>query len=189
MNTPTHLLVGASLFARPDARARNTAVLTGALLPDLAIYVLWAGARIAGYGEAAVWSQLYPAPLWQTLVTIGNSAPLYAALGLAGWAVGLPWLRVLALAALAHLALDLPVHVGDAHAHFWPLSDWRFRSPVSYWNPQHHGRTVQLAEVGFALGLTLLLWRRFRACWVRTLLVLSLALYALVPAYFVWTLA
>jgi hypothetical protein len=189
MNTPTHLLVGAGLFARPGQRARNTAALAGALLPDLAIFVLWGWARLAGYSEAAVWSQLYPSQIWQTAVTVGNAAPLYALVGLAGWMLGRPVLWVFALAALTHVALDLPVHVSDAHAHFWPLTDWRFESSVSYWNDAHHAQWVQAGEVAFALALTVLLWRRFSGWPVRAVLAASLLLYAAVPAYFVWTLS
>lgn len=184
MNTPTHLLVGASLFARPGESARNAAVLAGALLPDLAIYVLWGGARAAGYSEAAVWSVLYPDALWQTLITIGNSAPLYAAIGVIGAVLRRPAVRLFALAALAHLALDFPVHAGDAHAHFWPISDWRFESPLSYWNPRHHGEIVRLVEMAFAVGLVGLLWRRFESRVVRAALCAALALYLAVPAYF-----
>ena len=38
-------------------------------------------------------------------------------------------------AALVHLTLDFPLHNDDARAHFWPLTNWKFTSPVSYWDP------------------------------------------------------
>lgn len=188
MNTPTHLLVSASLFARPDARWRNGATLLGALVPDVAIYVLWGGARAAGYSEAAVWSVLYPGALWQTIVTIGNSAPLYATMGVVGAMLRRPLVGLFALAALSHLALDLPFHAADAHAHFWPLTDWRFQSPLSYWNPNHHGDIVRLVEIALALGLVAVLWRRFHSRPGRACLCAALALYVAVPVYFALTL-
>lgn len=186
MNTPTHLLVGAGAFAAPGSRSRNAAALTGAILPDLAIYLLWAWARLAGHGEHAIWSELYFSPTWQTLTTIGNSAPLYAAVAAAGRLAGRPALAILGLSALAHIALDLPLHAGDAHAHFWPFSDWRFESPVSYWNPRHHGEIFRFVEIALALVLVTLLWRRFAGYGVRALLIVSLLPYVAVPAYFTW---
>ena len=56
-------------------------------------------------------------------------------------------------AALLHLTFDLPFHHDDDHPHFWPFSDWRFTSPLSYWDPAHDGRVIALAEVGLAVVL------------------------------------
>lgn len=70
-------------------------------------------------------------------------------------------LLVFALSGLLHLAGDLPLHAEDAHRHLWPLSDWRFISPVSYWDPAHYGRIAAPIEALFAAGLIVLLWRRF----------------------------
>ncbi len=48
--------------------------------------------------------------------------------------------------------MDLPVHHDDGHRHFFPLSDWRFASPVSYWDPEHYGRIVGTAEAVFVVA-------------------------------------
>ena len=37
-------------------------------------------------------------------------------------------------------------HRDDSHRHPYPLSDWRFISPLSYWDPVHHGQWLGLAE-------------------------------------------
>ena len=39
---------------------------------------------------------------------------------------------------LLHVLGDIFLHHDDAHGHFFPLSNWRFMSPVSYWDPNHH---------------------------------------------------
>lgn len=193
MNTPTHLLIGAAVLARPAedtaGRWRNLAILAGALVADAAIYLLFAWARLyRGISERTLWSEIYWQEPWQTLVAIGNSVPLYLCLLLFGL-----WARnriaiVFAAAALLHLAFDLPFHHDDAHPHFWPLSDWRFRSPLSYWDPAHYGALVSLAEVALAIALIVFLWRRFRSRSVRAALVLAFASYVAVPAYFTLTL-
>ncbi len=189
MNTQTHVLLAAAILAKPGAPARNTAIIAGALIPDLAIYTLFVWSKLAGIPERTVWNTLYYNPPWSDAVTVGNSAPLYLALLLIGllaatrWRVAMP-VVFFAAAALIHIAADLPVHVDDAHAHLWPLSDWRFRSPVSYWHPGHFGGIVSLLEAAVGVALSVLLWRRFRATWARGLLVLAVLAYLGPPIYF-----
>lgn len=134
--------------------------------------------------EARIWSELYFSETWQTAVTVGNAAPLYALISAVGALSRQAATALFGVSALIHIALDFPLHAGDAHAHFWPITDWRFESPLSYWNPAYHGDLVHLVEAGLSLVLTLVLWRRFRSWPVRGVLVLSLSLYALVPLYF-----
>ena len=189
MNTPTHLLIGAAVLARPaeDAagRRRNAAILIGALVSDAAIFILFAWARLLqGVSEHRLWSEVYWQEPWQTLVAIANSIPLYLGLLIYGLVARSQIAIVFAAAALLHLAFDLPFHHDDAHPHFWPFSDWRFHSPLSYWDHAHYGRFVSLAEIGLAIVLIVLLWRRFRSRLVRALLLLALATYVAVPAYF-----
>lgn len=95
-----------------------------------------------------------------------------------------PMLALFALAALTHLAGDLPVHADDAHRHFWPLSDWRFHSPVSYWNPSQGGGWFAFVEATIGIAAAVVLFRRFGATWVRALLGLAIAAYVVVPLYF-----
>ena len=67
------------------------------------------------------------------------------------------------LSVLCHAFCDLPVHVHDAHRHFFPLSDYRFISPWSYWDVRYHGRTVALVEALLAFLCSLYIywgWRR-----------------------------
>lgn len=189
MNTPTHLLVGAAAFARPGQRRINTATLAGALIPDLSIFVLYLWSRVVE-GEPAwrVWRVIYWSEPWQTISAISNSAPLWAFFTAAGLVARVPWIAVLGGAALLHVTLDFPVHSQDAHQHFWPLSEWRFNSPISYWDDANFGSYVAILEVALCLSLILVLIRRFPAPWVRVALGLALVSYAAVPAYFWLTL-
>ena len=203
MNTPTHLLIGAAILAKPSDRTalqdrslpwRNWAVLAGALMPDLALLLMFAWMRgVEGVSEAALWRDVYWQAGWQRVFAIGNSAPLYVLLLTVAWLARERLfgkvLGIFALAALIHLAFDLPFHHDDAHRHFWPLSDWRFHSPLSYWNPDQHGDIVGLIETILAVGLIALLWRRFRGNrWVAGSLAVALISYVAVPAYFAITL-
>lgn len=46
--------------------------------------------------------------------------------------------------------------------HFWPLSDWRFRSPISYWEPAYFGAIVSKVELAAVAALTLFLLYRHK---------------------------
>jgi hypothetical protein len=55
------------------------------------------------------------------------------------------------LASMAlHAVADLLTHHDDAHRHLWPLSGWRFASPVSYWDPAHFGAWFAPLECALA---------------------------------------
>jgi hypothetical protein len=181
VNTPAHLIFGAAAFARPGKPAVNVAALTGALLPDLSLYLLVGSSLfVLGIPAETVFGELYFSDAWQDIFAIDNSIPLWSA----GLAVGLILRSPVAIAffgaGLLHLAFDLPLHHDDARRHFWPLSDYVFHSPVSYWDPARHGGVVGPLEIAVSLALCALLWRRFRG-WFARALVLAAALAELMP--------
>lgn len=180
MNTPTHALVALAALSKRDDRPRNLWVLLGALIPDLAIF-LWAPWQRWGRGHdwSSIWNQHYFEPPMQTLIALFNSVPIYAALALIGWVARTSrWgliLLVFSFAALLHIALDAPVHGHDAYRHLWPISDWRFYSPISYWEGDLHARWVSLIEAALVVWAGVVLWQRFPKLWVRIVLSLLLA--------------
>lgn len=200
MNTQTHVLLGAALFARAGLPAQSLAAVAGGLAPDLPLYAFFVGARTAGYDNAAVFDVLYWREPMPTLLGASHSFVLLGLL-LAG---GLLWRRraaasgrranadtpgaaltVFALAALLHAASDFLLHRDDAHMQFWPLSRWTFASPVSYWDPAHFGTWWSAAEALLGIACAFVVWRRFRHLLVRGLAGLAIAMYAAVPLYFV----
>jgi len=191
MNTPTHLLICAAVLARsPDhpvkpERGHYGAILLGGLIPDLAIFTMFGWERlVVGVSESELWRDVYWQDPWQTLVAIGNSAPLYGIVLLGGILFRKTLVVVFALAALLHLLFDFPFHHDDAHSHLWPFSDWRFLSPISYWDTNHFGQYVSMMEFILALMLIFVLWRRFKVLKARIGLGLILFTYFAVPTYF-----
>ncbi|GBF25397.1 hypothetical protein MnTg02_00428 [bacterium MnTg02] len=185
MNTPTHLLISIALLAKPDAPRRNMAVIFGALIPDLSIYVLFVWAKlVAQVPEQEIWRHLYWQEPWQTLSGLSNSFPLYAMLVALGVWRGWTLLAIFGASALLHLAFDFPFHASDAHRHFWPFSDWRFHSPLSYWDGGHYGELVGIFELAMAIALMAIIFRRFKEVWVKVALAIGLVSYAAVPLYF-----
>ena len=182
------MLVASAVLARSGQPARNAAVLFGALLPDLSIFALFAWARLQDIPQWQIWRQLYWQEPWQLLSAISNSFPIWAAVLVIGLALRSGLLAAIAAAALLHLTLDFPVHADDAHKHFWPITDWRFHSPLSYWDVDHHGRLVMAAELLLCIACTAVLASRFSGVIVRSLLVIALLSLAAVPMFFWLTL-
>lgn len=195
MNTPAHLIVAAAVFARPGDKAANSAALAGAIIPDLSLYIMAANELfIQNTAPGIVFGQMYFSEEWQRIFAIDNSVFLWAVVLIMGlalqrtWSADLGdtakspaslkqlfpvpgnWVAVLGGAALLHLALDFPFHHDDGRAHFWPLSNWIFESPLSYWDPAHFGQIVGPLEGLFCLLLCVVLWRRFRGWPARSMI-------------------
>ena len=181
MNTPAHLIFAAAAFARPGEKRANIAVLLGALAPDISLYVM-AGVSlfILGIPARIVFDELYYSPAWQQVFAIDNSFVLWGfALAVALWA-GSRVVTVFCAAALLHLAFDFPLHNHDARQHFWPITDWVFVSPFSYWDSHHHGALIGWIETLACFGLLVVLWLRFRERVTRGLIA-GVGLFQLAP--------
>lgn len=180
MNTPAHLILAAAIFARPGARGRNMAVLAGATIPDISmpVMVIWQH-WVENRTLRQVFEEDFRSAFWQGVFAVDNSIVLWGLLLavalLARWRL----VALCAAAALLHVSFDLVLHNEDARRHFWPLTDWMFRSPISYWDPARHGRIVGAVEGAAALALCAVLWRRFDGARARALIVLAAGTEAL----------
>lgn len=191
MQTPTHTLLALAALSKRGNNARNWWVFAGSLIPDAFIYVCWIWLTfVRKEPQSHIWNEIYFDAPMQLTGAIFNSAPLYVGLAVLGVSLlrhrAGQWFLVFALAALIHIATDLPVHADDAHRHFWPLSDWRFYSPISYWDGAHHARWVSMVELIVALVAMAVLWRRFNVRWARVVLaVLAVIMLCAQVAFFV----
>ena len=180
MNTIAHMVIASAALARPNTPKRNWAVLGGALIPDASMFVFFAWSRLQGWSGDETWNIQYWNEPWQTLGAVSNSIALFGLLLIVAlWRKWGVW-SVLALAALFHIALDFPLHADDAHRHFWPVSDWRFFSPISYWDPAKNGMLGGAIETISLLIATGILWWRFTRLRWRILFIALAALQCLV---------
>lgn len=153
------------------------AVTFGAALPDLPMFGFYIYQKAVGSSEREIWSRLYFEDHWQFFFDIFNSIP-FALLAMAFFVrVNLPILWLVAASALLHLLCDLPVHHDDAHRHFLPLTNWRFHSPISYWDPKFYGRQFAALELLFAIGTSIYLVIRGEHLSMRIAGGMNLALY------------
>jgi membrane-bound metal-dependent hydrolase YbcI (DUF457 family) len=194
MNTQSHILMGALLFGKPLPRLA-VAGAVGGLVPDVPMFAIVAALRLSGHPFEEIFGELYWERWWQVCNAVGHSFLIWGALALvSGFIVRSGWERapraalLLAFsgAALVHSSIDFLVHREDAHMQFWPLSDWKFVSPVSYWDRAHYGDWFGLLEAVLGMAMATLLFVRFRSILVRSALALCIALYAAVPAFFIF---
>lgn len=180
MNTPGHAVLNLAVLGEGEDEARDVAVVVGALVPDLPMVLFYAWARLgAGLPERQIWGEAYFDPGWQAFFDVFNSAPLVLVLLWVAHRRSMPRTRVFGWSMMLHFALDLPLHGNDAHRHFFPLSDFRFESPLSYWDPEYFGGVVGSLEIALVVGVTLVvLVPRYESWWWRGGLVAANAYYA-----------
>jgi hypothetical protein len=152
------------------------------------MFVFFGWSRVQGWSGDETWNLHYWMEPWQFLGAISNSFVLFGiVLALSLWRQW-PLVVFASAAALVHIAFDFPLHADDAHRHFWPLSDWRFHSPISYWDSGQNGAAGGAIESLAVLVASLFLWRRFSGFRPRLVLALLLALQlAAFVALLSWT--
>ena len=211
----THRLTSANTRETPSSaepfqqRYIYIAIVAGALLPDLSLFIMFGYAMLTGVPSSVIWSEMYYADFWQWLGALSNSIPIYLTLSVLS-AVYLrargskqqtsPGLQssqsdkrfvkagyivlTLSLAALAHCLTDLPLHHDDGHPHFWPFSHWIYASPVSYWDVRHYALIWVPIECITGFLLVAVIWRRKPALWIKGLLAIAAISYAALPVFF-----
>jgi len=189
MNSPTHSLLALALLSKAGQTKRNWAIFIGSVIPDIAIYI-WAPYQrfVNGVDGAEMWGKLYFEAPMQNLIAYFNSFPIYGVLAAIGYfAREKIWGKLIlffSLAALIHLVTDMPVHGHDAYRHFWPISDWRFYSPFSYYEQDLHGAWVSLLEAFIGFAAIFVLWKRFPKLWVKIVLGVLAILYIVMQVIF-----
>ena len=182
MNTPSHIVINLFILGREESTNNSLPIIIGSILPDIAIFWFYFWAKfIKNIPSSKIWSEVYFSSFWQNIFAIPNSIVLcLIGVGLAHYWQQ-PFWKILFISMIVHCLLDLPVHHDDAHRHFVPLSNYRFISPLSYWDKNHYGKWVALAELLLVLASSWYLYFNFQFWWARFLLLinssLSLVLY------------
>lgn len=171
MQTYSHWLLTAVL--RPKIQREETkALLVGSVTPDIPLGLLSMGYVLdRRYLRphlpdktrcSPTYNDLYFNNPWWIAAHNSLHAPLPVfLLGLTGylwrsrdWGKRLFWFAV---GCGLHTTVDIFTHADDGPVLLFPLN-WhtRFRSPVSYWDPEHGGRTFRLLE--HLSDLLLVMW-------------------------------
>jgi hypothetical protein len=171
MNTPSHAIINYALLSGVAPRQLWPIVL-GSMLPDLPMLVLVIWAKVQGIDGAKLWGEVYWQPFWQDFTHYFHSIPIALALAIAAHFLGVSWLKYLAIAMALHSIGDLPLHHDDAHRHFLPFSQFKFISPISYWDRNHGAVWGALAENLGVLAAIGYLFPSISLWWVKGLLML-----------------
>ncbi len=147
MNTAAHAIVNLLLFRKPIRETHVFAIMSGALLPDAPMFIFYFWAKLQGLSERVIWRDTYYDAGWQNLFDAFHSFPLLGLAWLLAWRARMQTLSVFFASMVLHSVFDFPLHHDDAHRHFWPLSDFRFASPISYWDPAHYGQFIAPLEL------------------------------------------
>ncbi|NER38512.1 MAG: hypothetical protein F6J93_31940 [Oscillatoria sp. SIO1A7] len=188
MNTPAHIVINLAVLGRKDKPENNIPIAIGAFLPDLPMFLFYAYEKLwQKTPEWTIWSESYYNPSWQDFFDIFNSIPLVAIAGLMAYYFGSGRLVALFASMGLHSIGDFPVHNDDAHRHFFPFSSWRFESPFSYWDYNHHGRIVSFLEVVAVIVCCIIICRRQPSVKSYLLTGSAIAMYVIYWGYAVLT--
>lgn len=198
MNTQSHIIMGAVLFGRGVPKKAWAGAL-GGITPDIPMLLIVCTLKLIGTSDRTIFGELYWQNWWQIANAIGHNFWLWSGLVLTGLlmrdrlatsVVGFDSWTKLSLfsgAALLHSAIDFVCHREDAHMSFWPVTRWKFMSPVSYYNSAHYGHYFAVFEVVVGLLLAYILFCQFKNRYLRLALALAMTMYVAVPAYFILT--
>ncbi len=196
MNTQSHVIMGAVLFGR-RVSAKAWAGALGGLIPDLPMILIVIVLKLSGTPDQTIFGEMYWQNWWQTTNAIGHNFWFWGGIIILGlfmrdklstsvrafdnWTL----LSIFSGSALLHSSIDFLCHREDAHMSFWPVTRSKFMSPVSYYDPAHYGVWFSLFEAGLCLILAAILFRQFKSRILQACLLVAMAMYVAVPAYFI----
>ncbi|MBL1173833.1 hypothetical protein [Pantanalinema sp. GBBB05] len=170
MNTPSHAVINLALLMGQPQMVLPIAV--GAVLPDVPMFVMYAWAKgVQQQSERQIWTGTYWHPQWQLINHSFHSIPLAAIATTVAYFMDCQAIAWLGLSMVLHSLGDLPVHHDDAHRHWLPFSHYRWISPLSYWDPRHHGTIVAVVEKLLVLVASIYLFPVLTSWVARSLLV------------------
>lgn len=172
MHTYSHAVFTWALARYLNREESHAAVwgAAGAALPDVptlvkAARVVWANRNSTTkeefkeeFYEALEYSKEPTGTLDLTLHSLAPVGAMLALYRLLGLRRRDPRRAVLAflLGWAGHNLLDFPTHSEDARPPFWPISRWRWKSPVSYYDTECYALPCLVVEHGTILALALM---------------------------------
>ena len=193
MNTQSHALLTFYLTRRflnektKSLKGLHAILFTGAITPDIPIYLFFFWyTLIHPTPQMAIWNELYFRDDWQLFFSPFHSFPIWGALIATFWFLKKPRVALFSLSALLASVEDFLLHHNDGHAHFFPLSDYRFASPISYWDPEHYGKIASVVEIGLVLTASVWIFKKLKSKWGKVLLVITVL--TLIATNSIWAL-
>ena len=189
MVTQSHVVLNISLLSKRDKPFLHRYAFMGAVLPDLPMFIFFAVETfIWRTPQDELWGSRYFIAPWQTFFDLFNAIPLILiVLGIGYYLLRSERIVVFGWSLLLHCGFDFLTHHDDGHHHFFPLSDFVFESPISYWDRDHYGSIVAPIERLIMLIASVYLFPRLKTRLARGALVLINVLFlASYLIFFFW---
>lgn len=179
MTTHSHVILNIALLSKRDKPFLHRYAFIGAALPDLPLFIFFIiESIIRKTPDDELWGTLYFTEAWQNFFDIFNSVPLILILlGIGYYLLNSEKVTVLAWSLLIHCGFDFLTHHDDGHHHFYPLSDFAFESPISYWDRDHYAGIVAPIERVVFLIASIYLFSRLKTRLARWCLVIVNVLF------------
>lgn len=175
MRTFSHALITAAATSRLDLKRNNTvAAILGSIIPDVPLYILTLYTMLSSpsfnIGMDRMHTNYESNIFWIASHNLFHSLVILGTLSLVGllfrkkvWAQLLLWFCA---GATLHSVIDIFTHAGDGPCFLFPLSYYRFDSPVSYWDSSYFGRQFTIFE--YTLDFLMIIFLVFgRLKWFR----------------------
>ena len=164
MTTHSHAILNIALLSKRDKPFLHRYAFIGAVIPDLPLFIFFiVESVIRKTPQRELWGSVYFTEAWQNFFDIFNSIPLILILlGIGYYLLNSEKITVFAWSLLIHCAFDFLTHHDDGHHHFFPLSDFAFESPISYWDRDHYAGIVAPIERVVILTASIYLFPRLK---------------------------
>ena len=187
MTTHSHAILNIALLSKRDKPFLHRYAFIGAVLPDLPLFIFFIiESVIRKTPQRELWGSVYFTEAWQNFFDIFNSVPLILILlGIGYYLLNSEKITVFAWSLLIHCGFDFLTHHDDGHHHFFPLSDFAFESPISYWDRDHYAAIVAPIERVVILTASIYLFPRLKTRLARgCLVIVKRPVLSLLPALF-----
>lgn len=188
MVTQSHVVLNIAFLSKRDKPFLHFYAFIGAVLPDLPMFIFFAiETFIRKTPQRELWGSRYFMEAWQTFFDLFNAIPLILiVLGIGYYLLNSERTVVFAWSMLLHCGFDFITHHDDGHHHFFPLSDFAFESPISYWDDDHYAGIVAPIERLVMLVASIYLFPRLKTRLARAALVVINVLF--LGSYFLFLL-
>lgn len=190
MNTPAHVAVNFVILCKKGKPQWSLPVVLGSLTPDIPIFLFYFFQKFyLGISERLIWTDVYFRASWQNLFDTFHSFPIILSCVFIAYMLGKTRWALFFISMFLHSLCDLPLHNDDAHRHFFPFTDYRYFSPVSYWDPRHFGSLTSLMESLLVICFSIMIWRRDDTRWHKAVPAFIILFYftGYVAAFLLWS--
>jgi hypothetical protein len=172
MITPTHIVYNLAILGRKNKSEINRVIFFGGLLPDISTYLFYLYYSIIGASPFEIWDKIYFLPVWQNYFGLTHSLWLWPICFIISFYKKWRLATYFFSSVLLHVILDFCLHATDGYSHFVPFSDFKFYSPISYYDPKYFGDYVSIIELFGYITCSFILYKRTQNIFLKICIIL-----------------